>query len=111
MLWNSELWNELLNSISGSAGIAGATVSYSGQASGSVTADGSGNYIISGLAEGTYTITPSLGGYSFTPASQNVTLNGVNISGINFTAASSGGGGGGWMNSQRDFVNKRGIWN
>lgn len=72
--------------ISGNAGVAGATVSYSGTASGSVTADGSGNYTISGLANGSYTITPSLTGYTFSPTSASETVSGSNITGVNFTA-------------------------
>jgi hypothetical protein len=74
-------------SISGNAGIANATVSYSGTASGSVVADGSGNYSIPGLLNGSYTITPSRPGYTFTPTSQNETINGANITGVNFTLA------------------------
>jgi hypothetical protein len=75
-------------SISGNCGAAAATVSYSGTASGSVTADGSGNYTISGLAAGSYTLTPSLSGYTFSPASQNETVSSANITGVNFTATS-----------------------
>lgn len=73
-------------SISGNAGVAGATVAYSGAASGSVTADGSGNYTIPGLLNGAYTITPSKTGYTFSPTSANETLSGSNITGVNFTA-------------------------
>jgi hypothetical protein len=76
-------------SISGNAGVAGATVSYSGTSSGSVTADGSGNYTISGLAPGTYTITPSLAGYTFVPMNLSETSAGSNITGANFTAAAA----------------------
>jgi hypothetical protein len=74
-------------SISGNAGAAGATVSYSGPVSGSAVADGSGNYSIPGLPNGSYTITPSLPGFTFSPTSQNETVNGANITGINFTLA------------------------
>jgi hypothetical protein len=73
-------------SISGSAGIAGATVSYSGAASGSVTADGSGNYNIPSLAAGSYTITPSKIGYSFSPVNASETISIADIAGVNFTA-------------------------
>lgn len=73
-------------SISGSAGVAGATVAWSGTSSGSTTADGSGNYTISGLANGSYTITPSLIGYTFSPTSSNQTVSGGNITGVNFVA-------------------------
>jgi hypothetical protein len=72
-------------SVSGNTGIAGATVSYSGTSSGSVTADGSGNFSIPNLVNGSYTITPSLSGYSFSPASQAETVNGSNIAGVDFT--------------------------
>jgi hypothetical protein len=73
--------------ISGNAGLAGATVSYSGSASGSVIADGSGNYSINGLANGSYTITPSKSGYNFLPVNSNQMVNNADISGVNFTAA------------------------
>jgi hypothetical protein len=72
--------------ISGSAGVAGATVSYSGASSGSVVADGSGNYTIPGLLNGSYTITPSLTGYSFSPTNSSQTISGADITGVNFTA-------------------------
>jgi hypothetical protein len=74
------------HSISGNAGVAGATVSWSGTASGSTVADGSANYTIPSLADGPYTITPSLAGYAFSPLSSNQTLAGANITGVNFTA-------------------------
>lgn len=74
------------HSISGNAGHAGATVSYSGQSSGEVTADGSGNYTISGLSNGNYTLTPSAAGYTFSPTSQPETVSGANITGVDFTA-------------------------
>lgn len=98
-----------VSSISGSAGVAGATVSYSGPSSGSVTADGSGNFTIVGLANGSYTITPSAAGYTFSPPSQVVVVSGSNITGVNFTATSSGGGTSTWMNIWHDFANKRGL--
>jgi hypothetical protein len=72
-------------SISGNDGASGATVSYSGQASGSVVADNGGNFTIPGLINGTYTITPSLPGRTFTPTSQNVTIASANVTGVNFT--------------------------
>ena len=71
--------------ISGNAGVAGATVSYSGTTSGSTTADGSGNYSFS-VPNGTYTLTPSLLSYTFSPASAVETVSGSDITGVNFTA-------------------------
>ena len=60
--------------------------------SGSVVADGAGNYTITGLPNATYTITPSLAGYTFTPVSRQVTVNGANVTGVNFTATKGAGG-------------------
>ena len=71
-------------SISGSAGTSGATVS---AGSGSATSDGSNNYTISGLAAGTYTVTPSKSGCTFSPASSSVTITSSNVTGVNFTAS------------------------
>jgi hypothetical protein len=79
-------------SISGNAGVASATVSYSGAAVGSVTADGSGNFSITGLNSGSYVVTPSLSGYVFTPTSHSEILVTSNISGVNFTATTGGSG-------------------
>ena len=76
-------------SISGNAGIAGATITYSGTASGSVKADSTGTYTISSLSNGTYTLTPSLTGYTFSPTSVSKTISGANILGVNFTALGS----------------------
>jgi hypothetical protein len=73
-------------SISGNAGVAGATVSWTGTSSGSTTADGSGNFTTGSLANGSYLITPSLVGYVFSPTSQSETISGSNITGVDFTA-------------------------
>jgi fibronectin type 3 domain-containing protein len=73
--------------ITTTAGGSGATVTLSGAASASTTADSSGNYSFSSLANGTYTVTPSNTGFTFTPANQSVTVNGANVTGVNFTAA------------------------
>lgn len=75
-------------SISGnlSASGANASVALSGAATANVTADGSGNYSFTGLGNGAYTVTPSKAGYSFNPTSQNTTVSGGPIMGLNFTA-------------------------
>jgi hypothetical protein len=72
--------------ISPSAGGSGATLTLSGAAHATTTANGSGVYTFPGLANGAYTVTPSRTGYTFSPASQNATVNGANVAGINFTA-------------------------
>ncbi|HTT17809.1 MAG TPA: galactose oxidase-like domain-containing protein [Candidatus Sulfotelmatobacter sp.] len=46
--------------------------------------DGSGNYSFGNLSNGSYIVTPSESGQSFTPPSQNVTIASANISGVNF---------------------------
>ena len=50
-----------------------------------VTADPSGNYSFSGLANGTYTVTPSQSGYLFTPSGQSVIIDGASVTAVNFT--------------------------
>ena len=39
------------------------------------------------MPNGTYTLTPRRDGFTFTPATLSVTMNGSNLSGRNFTAA------------------------
>ena len=72
------------NSISGSVTGAGTgvTLTLSGPSSTSTSTDASGNYTFSGLANGTYTITPSKSGFLFTP--QIVNYSGTPITGVNF---------------------------
>jgi hypothetical protein len=74
-------------SISGSAGTSGATVT---AGSTNATSDASNNYTINGLANGTYTVTPSKSGCTFSPASISVTVSSANVTGQNFTATCSG---------------------
>ena len=59
-------------------GLAGVTITLSGDASMTTTTDSNGNYkrgsLSNMLAAGGYTVTPSRSGYTFTPASANVTI-------------------------------------
>jgi hypothetical protein len=71
--------------------ISGVTVSTGAT---SATTNASGAYTLSGLANGTYTVTPTLTGYTFSPVNRSVTVNGANVTGQNFTGTASGGGGG-----------------
>ena len=66
--------------INGAAGLAGAMISYSGTTSGTVTADGSGNYSIGPLQNGTYTVTPSKSQCFFTPAAKTAQVNNLDVS-------------------------------
>ena len=76
--------------LSPSAGGVGAAVTLGGVASATVTTDSSGNYSFSGLANGVYTVAASHSGYTFSPTSQNATVSGTNITGMNFTATAQG---------------------
>ncbi|WP_024299127.1 hypothetical protein [Methylomicrobium lacus] len=71
---------------------AGSTVSLSGAASATVTADASGNFTFANLANGSYAVTPNNPSVTFAPASQSVTINGSNVTGVNFSATSSSSG-------------------
>src|SRR3989442_5037847 len=76
----------IAGTISPLAGGNGATLTLSGAASATATADSAGNYTFTGLANGTYTTVPSHAGFTFTPSSQSMTVNGANVAGMNFTA-------------------------
>jgi hypothetical protein len=77
---------------SGGGPLAGVTMTLSGAATGTTTTDSNGNYTFSNLANGNYTVTPSMTGYTFSPASRTVTISGANVTGQNFTGTPTGGG-------------------
>ncbi|HED12907.1 MAG TPA: hypothetical protein ENI62_04515, partial [Gammaproteobacteria bacterium] len=62
------------------------TVTLSGDETATTTTDGSGNYSFTGLANGAYTVTPSLAGYSFSPTNFAVTLSGADSTGNDFVS-------------------------
>ncbi len=69
------------------AGVLGATLTLSGGGK-TYTAKtiAGGNFTVAGVPNGTYKLTPSMAGRTFTPASLDVTVDGANISGKSFTA-------------------------
>ncbi len=77
----------LSGAITPATGGSGATVALSGAATATTTANSSGVYTFTRLVSGSYTITPSNLGYTFSPASQSVSLSTANITGVNFTDA------------------------
>jgi hypothetical protein len=79
---------------SGGGALSGVTVTLSGDATGTTATDGSGTYTFSGLSNGTYTVTPSGKGYTYSPTSLPVTVNNADATGQNFTGQKKGGGGG-----------------
>jgi hypothetical protein len=52
----------------------------------SATTDAAGNYLITGLLQGTYTVKPTLRGFTFTPSEQTVTVD-ADVTGRDFTWA------------------------
>ncbi len=76
--------------ISVTAGGNGATVTLTGKATATTTASAAGTYTFTGLANGTYIVTPSKSGRTFSPATQTVVVNGLNIISINFSAGVAG---------------------
>jgi hypothetical protein len=76
-------------SITPAASGAGSTLALAqnGTTIASSTADTRGNYSFGGLANGTYTITPTKTAFTFSPASQTVTISGANATLTAFIAA------------------------
>jgi len=74
---------------SGGGGLAGVTMTRTGGVTTTTTTDSSGVYKFTGVLNGTYTVTPSMTGYSFTPANWPVTISGADATGQNFTATCS----------------------
>jgi hypothetical protein len=76
----------IAGTISGAGGPL-AKVTLSGTAAATTTADSAGGYSFKSLANGSYTVTPSLSGFSFNPSSQPVTIAGADPTPVNFTSA------------------------
>jgi hypothetical protein len=67
----------------------GAAIVLSGPVGATATANASGNYSFPGLTNGTYSVAPSKSGFSFNPGSQTATVNGANVTGVNFTGTAA----------------------
>ena len=68
---------------------ANVNVSLTGSATGTTTTNSSGFYSFANLQNGSYAVTPTLTGETFTPASLNTTINGSSVNNLNFTAQAS----------------------
>jgi hypothetical protein len=82
-----------INSISGKITgdvLDGVTLTLPGDASSQTVSSSSGEYLFDNLAEGTYTVTPALSGYTFTPESVTVTIRYFASETVNFKAAAGG---------------------
>lgn len=64
--------------------MANVTVNLTGTANATTTTNISGIYTFTGLSNGSYTVTPSQAGFSFTPAHRSVTINNANSTGQDF---------------------------
>ena len=79
----------LSGTISPASAGSGAAVVLSGPVGATATANPSGNYSFPGLTNGTYSVTPSKSGVTFTPGTQTATVNGASLTGVNFTGTGS----------------------
>jgi hypothetical protein len=61
------------------------TMTLSGAATRTTTTDANGNYSFTGFNDGTFTVTPSKTGFTFTPVNRTVTINNADVTGVNFT--------------------------
>jgi len=68
--------------------VAGVSISR-GAGTTAVLTDSTGNYILTDVPNGTYTLTPTKAAFGFTPATRSVTVNGANSTAQNFTAATT----------------------
>jgi len=64
--------------------LVGVTVTLSGASNKVTVSDSIGNYSFTGLSKATYTVTPSLEGYVFSPSSMTITINGSDVTDKNF---------------------------
>jgi hypothetical protein len=78
----------ITGTVSGS-GASGTTLTLSGAASATTTTSASGTFTFSGLAKGTYAVTPNHTGFTFSPTVQSATISTANVTGINFTSTAA----------------------
>ncbi len=76
------------------AALASVTVTLTGTVQRSATTDASGNYAFAGLPAGSYVVTPSMWGYTFSPGNLPVVISAGNAVAQDFTASQTGGGSG-----------------
>ncbi len=74
------------------AGLPGVTVTLTGPATVTAETNDLGTFSLdaNGLANGTYTVTPSLDGISFGPGSREIAFSGANLTGLDFQAGITG---------------------
>ena len=78
----------ITGTISGVGGSA-ASLSLSGASTAATTADASGNFSFNGLANGSYVVTPTTSGFTYSPVSQSATINNGHFLGLSFSSATA----------------------
>src|SRR5262249_5253857 len=73
----------------GETGLGGVTMTLSGPASRITATDSAGNYLFAGLGNGSYTLSPSRPGCTFTPTQRFPTIAGSDVPGRDFMATCS----------------------
>ncbi len=68
----------ITGTITPAASGSGATVTLTGAATGTTSVDVNGNYSFTNLANGSYTVTPTKSGFTFTPPNRAVAISGAN---------------------------------
>ncbi len=74
----------------GGSALSGVTITLTGPEKRTTITDANGNYSFSEVPIGTYTLTPSLAGYTFFLPIRNVYLDGLDAIGFNFSAVIGG---------------------
>ncbi len=74
----------------GGSALSGVTITLTGPEKRTTITDANGNYSFSDVPIGTYTLTPSLAGYTFLLPIRNVYLDGLDAIGFNFSAVIGG---------------------
>ncbi len=65
-------------------------ISLTGASTAHTWTSASGAYAFTSLCDGTYTVTPSLSGYTFSPSERQVTVSGADVTDVDFTASAKG---------------------
>jgi probable HAF family extracellular repeat protein len=78
---------------SNGSGLEGLTITISSGDTLTTATGGNGSYTFTGLTDGAYTVSPVQTGFTFDPASREVTMHGASVSGISFKATLGSGSG------------------
>lgn len=77
----------ILTGVAHQIALSGVTIKLAGASTATTTTAVDGSYYFAGLANGSYTVTPSLSGFTFSPTNIAITSLAVNSTGNNFVAS------------------------